>query len=82
MAKPKIAAGMPIAVDLEPGSYWWCACGRSKEQPFCDGSHSGTEFEPLEFAVTEKKRFVLCQCKRTKNPPYCDGAHRMLKVEE
>ena len=55
MAKPKIAAGMPIAVDLEPGSYWWCACGRSKEQPFCDGSHSGTEFEPLEFEVTEKK---------------------------
>lgn len=82
MAKPKVAAGMPVGVDLEPGTYWWCACGRSKEQPFCDGSHEGTEFEPLKFEVKEKKRYILCQCKHTKNPPFCDGAHRTVKPEE
>lgn len=82
MAKPKVASGMPAAVDLEPGTYYWCACGRSKDQPFCDGSHSGTEFEPKEFEITEKKRYLLCQCKYTKKPPFCDGTHRTVKPEE
>ncbi|MCP9475464.1 MAG: CDGSH iron-sulfur domain-containing protein [Nitrospira sp.] len=63
---------------MEPGTYYWCSCGRSRDQPFCDGSHQGTEFEPVEFTVTEQKEVALCQCKRTKTPPYCDGTHQTL----
>jgi len=79
MADPKIADLRPALVDLEPGTYWWCACGESKNQPFCDGSHKGTEFTPLKLEVTESQRMPLCQCKRTLNPPKCDGTHRTLK---
>ena len=79
MAEPEIAAKEPVEVDLEPGQkYYWCACGRSKSQPFCDGSHLGTEFSPVEFEVTEKKSGWLCRCKRTGTPPYCDGTHKSL----
>ena len=60
---------------LEPGDYWWCACGRSCSQPFCDGSHRDTGFEPVMFTVTEATRLTLCGCKRTGNPPFCDGSH-------
>ncbi len=79
MAEPKIADTKPALVDLEPGTYWWCACGRSKGQPWCDGSHKGTEFTPMKIEVTEPQRMVLCQCKRTENAPHCDGSHRRLK---
>ena len=79
MAEPIIADKKPALVDLEPGTYWWCACGRSKNQPWCDGSHKGTEFTPMKIEVTEPQRMVLCQCKRTGNPPHCDGTHRHLK---
>jgi CDGSH-type Zn-finger protein len=79
MSKPEIAAKAPCAVELEMGKeYHWCACGRSKKQPFCDGSHKGTEFTPLKFTATEAKTAYLCACKQTKNPPYCDGTHRTL----
>lgn len=78
MEEPKVAAKVPAVVELEPGTYYWCKCGLSKKQPFCDGAHLGTSFGPMEFEVTEKKKVALCQCKRTKNPPYCDGAHRNL----
>jgi CDGSH-type Zn-finger protein len=76
MTKPLIAYDDPIIVELEPGTYHWCQCGRSKEQPFCDGSHEGCGIEPLEFAITEKKRYAMCACKHTGNPPFCDNAHR------
>ena len=78
MSEPKIAATSPAVVELEPGTYYWCECGRSEKQPFCDGSHAGTEFTPLKLELDEKKRVALCQCKHTANPPYCDGAHAQL----
>ncbi len=79
MTKPVIAARTPIQVDLEKGeTYHWCACGRSQNQPFCDGAHRGTDFTPLEFVADDSGQAVLCQCKHTKNPPYCDGSHASL----
>ena len=78
MSEPKIAATRPAVVELEPGTYFWCECGLSEKQPFCDGSHAGTEFTPLKVELDEKKRVALCQCKHTANPPYCDGAHAQL----
>ncbi len=78
MEEPKIAAKAPKAVELEPGKYFWCACGESKNQPFCDGSHAGTGFKPMPFEITEKKTYYLCQCKHSENKPFCDGTHRKL----
>lgn len=78
MADPKIADKKPIAVDLKPGKYFWCACGQSKKQPFCDGSHVNTEFVPLPFEISEEKTYYLCQCKHSNNKPFCDGTHTKL----
>ena len=73
-----IAQKGPYEVELEPGEYYWCACGRSKEQPFCDGSHQGTGLLPLSMKVEEKGVFWLCGCKATWNAPHCDGSHKKL----
>ncbi len=73
-----IVAKEPVVLELEPGTYHWCSCGRSKKQPFCDGSHEGTGFEPVAFDITEKQSVTLCQCKHTKTPPFCDGTHDSL----
>ena len=78
MSEPVIAQKTPISIDLEPGEYWWCACGRSKSQPFCDGSHAGTGIEPMRMTVSEKSNHYLCACKHTQNPPFCDGSHDLL----
>ncbi len=78
MNKPTIADKKPAVFDIEPGTYYWCQCGRSKNQPFCDGSHKGTEFSPKAFQIDEKKKVALCLCKHTKNSPFCDGTHRTL----
>jgi CDGSH-type Zn-finger protein len=78
MADPEIAAKRPAVVELEPGKYLWCACGRSQNQPFCDGSHAGTGISPVPFELEEVKRVALCQCKRTGNSPMCDGSHSSL----
>lgn len=75
---PKVAAKQPAVLTLAPGTYYWCACGLSAQQPFCDGSHKGTDFVPLKFEVTEPGEHVLCQCKHTANKPFCDGAHHHL----
>ena len=65
----------PVIVDLEPGTYYWCSCGKTRTPGFCDGSHKGTDSQPLQFAITEKKQVALCNCKRTRTSPFCDGAH-------
>lgn len=78
MGQPRIAAKEPAVISLDPGTYYWCSCGRSRDQPFCDGSHEGTGFEPLEFTMDAKKEVALCRCKHTKTPPYCDGTHQTL----
>ncbi len=74
-----IAKRGPYAVEVEQGKrYFWCTCGRSANQPFCDGSHKGTDFKPLSFTAEESKKVFLCGCKHTKNPPFCDGTHAKL----
>lgn len=76
---PMIARKAPYAVDLAAGkSYFWCACGKSANQPFCDGSHKGGSFAPLKFDVTESKTAYLCGCKQTANQPFCDSSHKAL----
>jgi CDGSH-type Zn-finger protein len=71
--EPQTPQDAPYVVNLEPGTYKWCSCGKSKKQPFCDDSHQGTSFSPVTFSTTERKMVMLCGCKHTKNPPYCDG---------
>lgn len=78
MAEPEIAQKSPYGEELEAGNYFWCACGKSAKQPFCDGSHKGSEFTPLKVELAESKKVFLCGCKMTKNPPYCDGTHNSL----
>ena len=77
--KPNMSDIDYIKVALEKGkTYYWCACGQSKNQPFCDGSHKGSAFTPLAFTVEEPKEKMLCRCKKTSNAPYCDGSHTKL----
>jgi CDGSH-type Zn-finger protein len=79
MSKPHIAQKGPYAIAVEAGkSYWWCACGKSKNQPFCDSSHKGSEFSPVEYKATESKTVYFCGCKHTKNGVLCDGTHKSL----
>ena len=79
MSDPVIAQKSPYEVDVEEGkSYWWCACGRSKTQPFCDGSHKGTGFSPVEYTAKRSKAVYFCGCKQTDGQPLCDGKHNSL----
>lgn len=80
--KPKIAQKGPYAVTLKEGrEYYWCACGRSNTQPFCDGSHSGTGLRPALFRAEKSGTQYLCGCKHTHTPPFCDGTHNTLEDE-
>jgi CDGSH-type Zn-finger protein len=79
MSEPKIAARAPIPVELNEGqTYYFCTCGESANQPFCDGSHSGSDFAPEAFTAERTGQHFLCACKRTANAPYCDGSHNQL----
>lgn len=74
-----IAQRGPYILDMEPGIYYWCRCGRSKTQPFCDGSHTGTDFSPIEVVIKDKGKVAWCGCKHSKKAPYCDGSHSRLE---
>lgn len=78
MNEPVVAQKKPYVLELEPGEYYYCTCGRSETQPFCDGSHKGTGFSPKVFTVTEKKKYGICGCRHSDNQPFCNGAHKEL----
>ncbi len=74
-----IARKSPFAVQVEAGkSYWWCACGKSATQPFCDGSHQGSDFSPVEYKADKSEAVYFCGCKQSANGVLCDGTHKKL----
>ena len=78
MTKALRAGENPIGVNVVEGkSYFWCTCGKSLKQPFCDGSHKGTEFSPFVFKAEQSKKVFFCTCKQTRDQPLCDGSHNL-----
>lgn len=83
MTDPIIFDVKPIATKLKAGEeFHWCSCGRSANQPFCDGSHRGTSLSPQSFVAKDDAEAYLCQCKQTRNPPYCDGSHKSFDNDD
>lgn len=79
MSEPVIAQKSPYAIEVEEGKrYFWCECGKSKEQPFCDTAHVGTDFRPVRYKAEASETRYFCGCKQTKTPPFCDGTHNSL----
>ena len=79
MSEPNIAQKAPYAVAVEAGkTYYWCACGKSAKQPFCDGSHKGSDFVPKAVTAEKDGNAYFCGCKHSKNGAYCDGSHKAL----
>lgn len=78
MDEPQVPQKSPYVLEVQPGSYAWCACGRSRTQPYCDGSHRGTAFRPIVIQVSEARRIAWCGCKHSGGKPFCDGSHRRL----
>ncbi len=79
MAEPVVAQKSPYAIELEAGKqYFWCACGRSAKQPFCDGAHKEVGLAPMPFTASETKTYYLCGCKQAAKKPFCDGTHKNL----
>ena len=79
MSKGEVAAKAPVKVDVEAGkTYFWCACGKSAKQPFCDGSHKGSEFAPMNWTAEADGAKWFCACKQTEGQPFCDGSHKAL----
>lgn len=83
MDKPIMKAKKPIKVEVEEGKHYaWCACGRTKREVFCDGSHKKLDgLNPVIFKAKKTGEVKLCQCKLTKTPPYCDGSHMNIKED-
>jgi CDGSH-type Zn-finger protein len=81
MPEPHVAQKMPYVKDEQPGEKWWCACGHSQNQPYCDGSHSrlNTGMQPVQVAIETPKKVAWCGCKHSARKPYCDGSHSRLK---
>ena len=75
MSDPVVAKKGPFPKDLAPGTYFWCSCGRSKGQPFCDGSHQGSDFTPVKVEVKDSGTRYFCGCKHSIDAPWCDGTH-------
>jgi len=83
MSKPTVAAKQPSPVELKAGeTYYFCTCGKSAHQPFCDGSHKGSGFAPKAFTAEKDGKAFLCQCKQTANAPFCDGKHAQVPDAE
>lgn len=83
MSEATRASDTPFPVEVESGKiYFWCACGRSQNQPFCDGSHKGTDFVPVKYEATESKKVFFCGCKSTASAPLCDGSHNKVSAPE
>ncbi len=83
MTQPIIASNQPARIALEKDrKYFFCTCGKSSKQPFCDGSHQGSEFTPMAFVCSESKDYFLCQCKHSANKPYCDGSHKAFSDDQ
>ena len=79
MEKAKAVGITPNIIEQEEGkTYAWCACGKSENQPWCNGAHADSEFTPNVFKAEKSKDTAICMCKQTKNPPYCDGSHMNL----
>jgi len=76
--EPIVAQKAPYVMDEAPGKKAWCRCGRSSNQPYCDGSHKGTGLSPMVVEIEEEKKIAWCGCKQSGNKPYCDGTHRKL----
>lgn len=79
--KPIPCDNKPLPIEMDPGTYWWCSCGRSSNQPYCDGSHKGTAFAPVKVEITEAKKVWWCLCKHTGQAPFCDGSHKNLPAQ-
>jgi len=80
--KPVTAGYRSIKLEMEPGEYWWCACGKSSTQPFCNGSHKGSSFSPVRVVIETRQLVKWCACKHTLTPPFCDHSHRSLEGYE
>lgn len=78
MTEPIIFDKKPVVLELESGDYYYCTCGKSANQPFCDGKHKDSGFTPFKFTLEEKQKVALCLCKHSQNAPFCDGSHTKL----
>lgn len=78
MSESEIPQKAPYVLDVEPGKYAWCACGKSQNQPYCDGSHGDTDITPMITTIEEQTKIAWCGCKQSNNKPFCDGSHNQL----